>query len=38
MIRIGVYTFLVTLVVLNWPIIAVIAGVIFLWRLYPKGA
>jgi len=38
MIRIGVYTFLVTLVVLNWPIIAVIAGVIFLWRYYPKGA
>ena len=38
MIRVLVFTFLATIVVLNWPIVAVIAGVIFLWRLYPKGA
>jgi len=38
MIRLGVYAFLATFIVLTWPIVAVIIGVVLLWRLYPKGA
>ena len=38
MIRLCVYTFLATFLVLTWPVVAVIIGVVLLWRLYPKGA
>jgi hypothetical protein len=38
MIRLMLYTFLVTMVVLSWPIVAVLAGVYLLWRHYPRGA